>query len=236
MNFLALSSTIASVPKPGEARTVSVLIACTILLTLHRTFGSIEFAGRAFPGMTDFDAALIMYGAAFLLLGVTPALWLIAARERLSAFGVCAGDWKWGLRAVLVLLPVVTLCLLLPASTTAEIQAAFPQSRSAAGSLRGFLLLEIPRGALYYVPWEFFFRGFLLFSLRRSMGDWTAISVQMIPQCLWHIGMPVGEIVSSVGGGLLFGAIALRTRSIVWPLGLHYAIAVILDVLVIIRL
>jgi membrane protease YdiL (CAAX protease family) len=96
-------------------------------------------------------------------------------------------------------------------------------------------MLEAPRGALFYTAWEFFYRGFMLFGLRRYVGDWLAICIQTIPQCLWHIGMPTGEILSSIAGGILFGIMALRTRSILWPMLLHFSIGVFLDLFIVLR-
>ena len=82
------------------------------------------------------------------------------------------------------------------------------------------------------------FRGDLLDrrSVERAMSDcdrdWMAICVQMVPQCLWHIGLPPGETFSSIASGILFGVITLRTGSIVWAWILRYAIGVSLDILI----
>jgi membrane protease YdiL (CAAX protease family) len=83
---------------------------------------------------------------------------------------------------------------------------------------------------LYYLAFEFFFRGFMLFGLRERFGDFYSLLIQTIPTCLIHIGKPEGEIFASILSGLLFGFIALRTKSIWYVVLLHWGIGVMLNV------
>jgi membrane protease YdiL (CAAX protease family) len=168
-----------------------------------------------------------MFLTAFLLLGALPALVVSGFGERLRDYGVQLGDWKTGVKTILILFPVIAAALLYPASQTAEMRAFYPSDPRLAP-------LEMARGALFYTAWEFFFRGFMLFGLRKYVGDWLAICIQTIPSCLWHIGCPTGEIVASIAGGFLFGLMAIRTKSIVWPFLLHFLIGVGLDVLIVV--
>lgn len=95
------------------------------------------------------------------------------------------------------------------------------------------LLVELLRGLLFYTAWEFFFRGFLLFGLQKDFGIWAAICIQTIPSCLWHIGLPTGEIFASIAAGILFGILAVRTRSILWAFLLHLLIGVGTDLFIV---
>jgi len=219
-----------------EVQPTVVLILAALLTACHRYFGSLEAARHFMPACDGITAAVFMFGAAFVLFGIIPCgVLVLGFREHPSAYGLQWGDWRLGLKLVLALLPPITAAFLYPASGNAEIRAFFPFAPEAGSSIVKFLMLQVPRGALYYTAWEFFFRGFMLFGLRRYVGDWLAVCMQTIPQCLWHIGMPTGELLSSIGGGLLFGMIALRTRSIVWPMLLHYLMGVVLDILIIFR-
>lgn len=65
------------------------------------------------------------------------------------------------------------------------------------------------------------------------MGPWLAILVQTIPSCLWHIGVPTGELLSAIAGGILFGVMAIRTNSIVWPFIMHCLIGIVLDLFIV---
>lgn len=82
----------------------------------------------------------------------------------------------------------------------------------------------------YFVAEEFFFRGFLLFPLHRCCGN-IANFVQAIPFTLFHIGKPPVEIAVSFGAALLFGHIALRTRSFLPAAALHWSFAVLTQTL-----
>jgi membrane protease YdiL (CAAX protease family) len=214
-----------------------ILILSALLPALHRYFGSMEFARRLFPPTTDFEASLYMFAAAFLVMGILPVLLVrFGFRESLKGYGLSLGDWRRGLSATLFLFVLIAILLIYPASQTEEIRAVFPFDKAAGDSVFAFLRFQLFRGLFFYSAWEFFFRGFVLFGLRKQLGDGIAICVQAIPSCLWHIGMPAQEIFSSLVAGILFGILVLRTRSILWVFLLHYLIGVILDLFIVITL
>jgi len=85
---------------------------------------------------------------------------------------------------------------------------------------------------MYMFCWEFFFRGYILFGLQRSIG-WWAILIQAIFFMLLHIGKPVTEVIGSFGAGVILGIIALNAKSFVPGFVLHWLISITLDVLVV---
>lgn len=85
---------------------------------------------------------------------------------------------------------------------------------------------------LYLFCWEFFFRGYLLFGLFRTIG-WTAILVQAAAFGLLHLGKPVAEQVASYGAGIILGIIALNARSFVPCFVLHWAASLAFDVMIV---
>jgi uncharacterized protein len=227
---------IRSLVRKEDIQPTVILLAAALLTTLQRTFGSLDAARRLSPGCDGMTASLFMFSTAFVLFGAIPMLIVLHAfREDPAEYGVRLGDWKFGLRATAVLLPLIAVCLLYPASVNPEMRQAFPFAPEAGRSPGAFIMFQVPRGILFYTAWEFFFRGFILFGLRRYVGDWMAICIQTIPQCLWHIGMPNGELLSSIAGGVLFGVIALRTRSVLWPALLHFAMGIVLDLFIILQ-
>lgn len=212
----------------------TILILSALIPFIHRYFGSMEFARRIFSSVSDFEASLYMFTAAFLVMGILPIVVVrVIFRESLKEYGLCLGDWKRGLPVVLILFVLIAGALIYPASQTEEMRDVFPFDRSTHDSVLAFLRLQFFRGLFFYSAWEFFFRGFMLFGLRSYLGDGVAICVQTIPSCLWHIGMPTQEIFSSLLAGLLFGILALRTRSILWVFLLHYGIGITLDVFIV---
>lgn len=112
-------------------------------------------------------------------------------------------------------------------------QAAEPE---AAGLMPGLALHFAAYFFLYYGPWEFFFRGFLLFPAAEAMGKVSArqsgaripagllaaaVFAQTIPSAMLHIGHPAIELFAAVPAGLVFGILAWKTNSILPGLFLH---------------
>lgn len=77
---------------------------------------------------------------------------------------------------------------------------------------------------------EFFFRGFMLFTLRPRFG-YASIAVMIVPYSMIHFDKPLPEAVAAVVGGTILGWLALRTRSIWGGVLLHIAIAISMDTL-----
>jgi membrane protease YdiL (CAAX protease family) len=230
MNILKLSGIDLRTFEKTDRKPGIVLITSTFLLVLHKYFGSIEFAREQLGVINESFGVFYLFFSAFVLLGLIPLLIIkLYFKESLSDYGFGFGRWRLGLRQVAILLPVIAIVMLIPASQTPEMRNFYPFDHSITAISYKFLRMEIWRILLFYTAWEFFFRGFMLFGLRKYFGDWMAICIQLIPQCLWHIGMPSGEIIASIPGGILFGLMAIQTRSIFWPLILHSAIGVILD-------
>lgn len=69
--------------------------------------------------------------------------------------------------------------------------------------------------AVYFLGWEFVFRGFMLFGLKDKFRE-GSILIQMIPFVLLHIGKPEIETISTILSGLIWGYICYRGNSF-WP-------------------
>ena len=215
-----------------------ILLSAPILVTLHRYYGSIGFyeqsLARFFPNLpADLAGPVFMFFSAFLLLGIIPfVLVKFIFRDRLSSYGVQLGDLRWAMFALIILLPIIAL-LLIPSARMESFRSVYPFYQKAGQSVSGFIFYELLRGVFFYTAWEFFFRGFMFQGLRESLGDWNALIVQIIPSCLWHIGLPDGEIFGSIAGGFLFGLLVLRTNSLLSAILLHWGIGIVLDAFII---
>jgi membrane protease YdiL (CAAX protease family) len=64
------------------------------------------------------------------------------------------------------------------------------------------------------------FRGWILFGYARRFGA-EALWLQAVPFALAHIGKPPLETLSTIFGGFLFGWVAYRTRSFLYPFLIH---------------
>lgn len=216
--------------KSEQVKPTVILVLSALLLTVHRYFGSMEFIRRVSPSISEFGAAVYMFGALFILLGLVPLVIIrFFFKQPFREYGLRLGDWRRGLTLVVILFILISVLFVFPGSRTKEMTTAYPFDKSAGDSVWTFIRFELIRVMLFYTAWEFFFRGFMLFGLRDTVGDWLAICIQTVPSCLWHIGLPAGEIFASIAAGFLFGILAVRTRSLLWPFLLHSLLGVGLD-------
>jgi len=181
-------------------------------------------------------------------------------RADLQHFGLTHGDRKLGLKytgiGVAAMIPLLVIVSLLP-QFRAHYGGMLTQSYMLVGSPilappfvpsvrvqpEALAYYEINQG-FYLFCWEFFYRGFLLFGLMRSkrINSALAIILQTIPFTLLHWSIvpsaskPLPEILSAVVGGLILGWLAYRTRSFIYGFLIHWSIAMILDLFLIVSL
>jgi membrane protease YdiL (CAAX protease family) len=217
----------------------------------------------ALPG--DLPGYWARFILSFALLGLAPAALVAAFREKPATLGL-------SLRAPILRSPIFWLAA--PAAVLAgaigamasDLGSYYPYSRdliertreSGLGPLVGHLAAY---ALLYYVPWEFFFRGFLLFpfalAAERALGLREAeralaprgaaaegeartivaalVLFQTIPSTMLHVGHPLSELAGAVVAGLAFGILAWKTRSIVPGLILHAALGIGTDGFIVLR-
>ncbi|MBN1979497.1 MAG: CPBP family intramembrane metalloprotease [Anaerolineae bacterium] len=216
-----------------------ILLVIPIILMLWVYYGKqANFIGLAgwIEGSWGQDAcsAIYEYSAAFLLMFVVPALIVkVAFKSSLRAFGFRVGDARWGLRLVAIALPVLLLAAYV-GSLDPAVREEYPLAKGMIGHVSTFLIVEAFY-LIYYLGWEFLFRGFMLFGLEKY-GALAAILMQTIPSTIVHIGKPASESFAAIAAGLVFGYLAVRTRSIFYPLILHAAVGIGTDVFVALRL
>jgi len=217
-----------------------ILLIVPVLLTIWVYFGKQADFDQLFKGFQgqwnqDFYSAVFEYLTAFLLMFWIPYFIIkIGFKDKLKNFGFQFGDRRYGFRFILITLPL-TIWIIYVGSASTAIQAEYPLARSTIGLLPLFLIVEVFY-LLYYVGWEFLFRGFILFGLEKRYGAVTAILIQTIPSAIVHIGKPASESFGAIVVGLVFGFLAIRTRSILYPLLLHAAVGIGTDVFVMLRL
>jgi membrane protease YdiL (CAAX protease family) len=210
-----------------------ILLLAPFLLTGFKYYGSKTFYLEniaSFIGLEnrEFSAALFVFLSSFFWLGVVPYLIVrFLFREELNRFGVGIGDWRFGLKAFAVMAPVMIL-LTYPSASMPQFLAEYPLNKQAGDSVPTFLQ-HAGFYLLFYAGWEFFFRGFMQFGLRERLGDWNAILVQTLASCLLHIGKPDSEIFGSILGGIVWGIVVFRSRSLLYVLILHWLLGVSLD-------
>ncbi len=179
---------------------------------------------------------------------------LLVLKAEPSQFGMTRGDQrlglKWTLISWVVMVLVLAVVLSIPA-LHAQFQAQYLDGRLSHWYLSGvgvvfqdgrvnpkaLLYFELYTG-FYMFCWEFFFRGFLLFGLQKSiLRTWGAVIVQALMFMLLHWSLdpsaskPTAEVLSALPGGIVLGILALRTRSFAYGFLAHWAISVTLDII-----
>jgi len=218
-----------------------LLLSAPLLLTLYWYYGNADFFLRMIPVLQsgypgDIYSHIMQFAAFFLLTFIVPVLYIkLYRKESLSAYGVQIGDGRFGLRFVLIAVPFIVVPLIYIAAGMPDIRAEYPLARVLFERREWLFWYELAYVIFYYIAWEFFFRGFLLFGIKKYWGAMPAVLIQTISSCLIHLGKPDGEILGSILIGILFGAIALRTRSVWYVFILHAAIGVLTDLFVLLR-
>lgn len=167
----------------------------------------------------------------FVVLFLGPVLLVrLVFRERLAEYGVRLGEgrtWgRWLLVLLMVMLPVLVIASRLP-----DFHTFYPSYGPARDD--AWLLLPSMAGWLvYFLAWEFFFRGFLLFGLGRRLGA-IAIFIQMVPFVMAHFPKLELESLSAIVAGIVLGWMAWRGKSFVGPWLLHWLVATVMDCLVV---
>jgi len=211
-----------------------ILLLAPIFITTWKYYGTKEYYLEHLASLfvwynnPDWTGSVYSFFMGFLLFGIVSVLIIkLVFKEKLSAYGVQIGDWKFGLLAVAIMAPIM-VALTYPSSNDPKFLAEYPIFKGAGASANVFALHTFLY-LFYYLGYEMFMRGFLQFGLREKFGDWYAILIQTAVSCLFHIGKPDAEIYSSILGGLLWGVVAFRSRSLLYVLIIHWLLGVSLD-------
>lgn len=213
-----------------------VLLAVVVLIPLWTYAGSASFYRETVEGggvANDLHAYMYHHAGCFLILGLGSLVLGRVLGWSPPDLGWGPGDWREGLIWVGVLVPAVVV----PVTYLSSFQEPFIQEYPVADSaLRNGsrFLLHASVYLLYYLGWEAFFRGFLLFGLLENMGRWNAILVQTIPSTLIHTGIfatgkPFTETIGAIPFGIFAGWLAVRTESFWYVFLIHAALGLLLD-------
>jgi membrane protease YdiL (CAAX protease family) len=156
----------------------------------------------------------VVDGLALYLL-IPLAMIVFGFRKSPREYGFTLGDWKAGLlitgAAVLIMAPI--LWIIGRSDPSMHDYYAWQATR----------ILPLMT-ALELIGWDFFFRGFLLFGYERKFGV-HALWLQAVPFAMAHITKPAVETLSTIFGGFVFGWVAWRTRSFLYPFLIHWFVA-----------
>lgn len=162
------------------------------------------------------------------LYGLTPFVLFLAFKRAPKDYGIVTGDPRSWLKDVLFLY-LLFLVVMVIAFKFTGLKQVYPLSRRAGQSIGYFAIYQAVQ-LWYMVGWEFFFRGFMLFGLERKFGRFS-ILIQAMAFGLAHFKKPQIEAYGAVIAGLFLGMLALRSRSFLPCIVLHYMVVLTADVL-----
>jgi hypothetical protein len=179
------------------------------------------------------------------LLGIIPYVTLRALIRRdpglAPELGLGLGDRRYGLTGAAVLLAVM-LPVIFVASRSPDFYRYYPLSEWLGRRAAGYASTGQPADwlvwmvtyelayAVYFLGWEYFFRGYLTFGLHARMGV-MGVFVGNIPFALMHASKPFPEAMGSILAGLALGLFALRARSFWYAWAVHVLAAWSMDLL-----
>ncbi len=198
-------------------------------MTLYILVGTRQF----YAGMTGTNphglAAVGFHWAAswvFLLLPVLIA-WKATGNRLLDA-GLGLGDRRFGGLFVLVFIAAMAIPLYIGGHNP-QMLAEYPLFKGLDIGHPAMFVAYEGMYFLYYVAWEGTFRGVVLFASLREMSAPAAIIYETAVTTLLHYPKPQPEILAALAGGVVFGVVALRTRSFIWPLLCHFFVGIVTD-------
>lgn len=207
------------------------------------------------PG--DLPVYWLRFILSFLLLGLLPLGMSLLLRLRPRDLGLDLGTpllrkpLYWALIPVAIIIGAV-------GGASPGLASYYPYSRDLVGRVasQGLLPFLGHFGAyffLYYLPWEFFFRGFLLLGILSWVDRAAArtsplpagpaepllllalVLFQTMPSAMLHVGHPLMEQLSAIPAGLGFGLLAWRTRSILPGLLIHASMGLGTDLFIVLK-
>lgn len=196
----------------------------------------------------DYPVYISRFLLSFILLGLIPVITVILCGQNIDSLGINIKikPFKWYQIIIFLLLAVF---FGITGGTSKELSEFYPYSRTLIsnvidGNFYYFIIHVVLYGILYYLPWEIFFRGFLMLifiqsfekTLKQDKGLLFAIiAIQTIPSTMLHFGHPLTELISAVPAGIIFGWLVYKTRSIFPAFILHLTVGIATDATIIIQ-
>jgi membrane protease YdiL (CAAX protease family) len=215
---------------------------CVICATACLSLFLLEFAGNEGtyaqlypPNRIGADPYWVLRTKAWWVLWIVISFVVIPVIAMVSLGGKRLGDCNLSFRGfaqhfwIYVGLFAAVLPVIWVVSLSPDFYNYYPMYPAAGRSWNDFLMWE----GMYvaqFVALEFFFRGFLVGGLSRTIGV-LAVPASVMPYMMLHFTKPAPEAAASVVAGFIIGYFAWKLKSIWGGVCVHCAVAVSMDLL-----
>lgn len=206
----------------------TVLVATTWYVARADTMGLERTGWPWFVVSERPHEAIVAFTLTLVLFGVIPVALARPVFDRSPwELGLGLGDsWLW-LKLLALGVPVGILAGYI-AHRSPGIEAVYPLGGRLVADPTAFAV-HAGGYLLYYLGFEYLFRGFLLFGTKDEIGPAAANLLQACLATAFHFGKPGLEMAAVFPASLVFGWLALATESIWCPLGIHWVVGVAVD-------
>lgn len=202
------------------------------LILSNTSFASIGIEAE-FPTSSNLYGLLWWCFVSMTFYFVIPAIFVVSVQKRkLSEFGLAAKAEPGFLKllgiCIAIMLPIVYLTSLTESFSSKYPFLHFYELDPNIGTT--LLIWEL----VYFLQFfglEFFFRGFLVHSLKPSLGLYSVL-IMTVPYVMIHFQKPIAETFAAVLAGLFLGWISYKNGTIWLGLVLHCTVALSMDLLV----
>lgn len=191
-------------------------VMCWILTSYEKSIFDLE---------QSFESAILIVATVFTAFFVAPLLVCFFASLRPADLGLCLGETKFGITGLLIALPLISVGLYFGCDDP-EIKEFYPWPGIRLADSTSNMLIWFAIYFFYYFAFEFFYRGFLLRGLESELGLSTAIWIQLGMSVMIHFGKPTPELIASIPAGFLFAWFAIKSRSLIYVVILHWWIGI----------
>ena len=214
-----------------QIKSVVILLYVTVAASIWKCFSipDIDYVTQFWLGEYKIIGAFVLFG--LIPMGIVK----FGFRENLADYGLRFGVPKFTIRSFLVMAPAVAVVAYWTGHQS-EFFDIYPFNEALRPQNTGLDQRSYERFAAhamlylgYYFGWEFLFRGFLQHGLSERCGRPTALLVQTLASTMLHYGHPTTEVFGSIAAGLVWGFLAIRTKSILSGLAQHTLLGIVLD-------
>jgi len=243
MNFKIL-------PSIKKYNSLAVLALSTLIITLFIYFTPPgPFAG-IIPGLSyfqnihgDLPVYISRFILSFLLFAIIPLGYMKLSGNNLSFLGLNRVKHNFFKDRIYLVLLLVSITIGISSSFDQALSGYYPYSKTLtdlASQKNGlyFIVHLLSYIVFYYIPWEIFFRGFLVFPFlpQKEMksegidpGLLMIAAFQVIPSSIIHFGHPITETIGAIPFGIICAWLVIKYKSILPGLILHAVTGVTMD-------